>query len=162
MDAGGNSGGQTTTMIVRSLSLDEFSGKDYGKVVLKELRVAAIIGAIVSVFAFGWLMFEMGVGIVNTDSILERIAITGGNYNAYMAMIAALVASTLFVTMIISRMVGCSLPFLAKLAKLDPAVMCGPITTTMVDVISLITYYPHLSLHQFYSANQPHNQANNI
>ena len=141
MDAGGNSGGQTTTMIVRSLSLDEFSGKDYGKVVLKELRVAAIIGGIVSVFAFGWLMFEMGVGIVNTDSILERIAITGGNYNAYMAMIAALVASTLFVTMIISRMVGCSLPFLAKLVKLDPAVMCGPITTTMVDVISLITYF---------------------
>jgi magnesium transporter len=141
MDAGGNSGGQTTTMIVRSLSLDEFSGKDYGRVVWKEIRVATIIGAIVAAFAFGWLMFEMGVGIVNTDSILERIAITGGNYNAYMAMIAALVASTLFVTMIISRMVGCSLPFLAKLVKLDPAVMCGPITTTMVDVISLITYF---------------------
>ena len=141
MDAGGNSGGQTTTMIVRSLSLDEFSGKDYGKVVLKELRVAAIIGAIVSAFAFGWLMFEMGVGIVNTDSILKQISEKGGNYNAYMAMVAALVASTLFVTMIISRMVGCSLPFLAKLVKLDPAVMCGPITTTMVDVISLITYF---------------------
>ena len=141
MDAGGNSGGQTTTMIVRSLSLDEFSGKDYGKVVLKELRVAAIIGGIVSVFAFGWLMFEMGVGIVNTDSIVERVAETGGNYNAYMTMVAALVASTLFVTMIISRLVGCSLPFLAKLVKLDPAVMCGPITTTLVDVISLITYF---------------------
>jgi len=141
MDAGGNSGGQTTTMIVRSLSLDEFSGKDYGKVVLKELRVAAIIGAIVSVFAFGWLMFEMSVGIVNTDSIKEQIAVTGGSYTAYMCMVSALVASTLFVTMIISRMVGCSLPFLAKLLKLDPAVMCGPITTTLVDVISLVTYF---------------------
>ncbi len=141
MDAGGNSGGQTTTMIVRSLSLDEFSGKDYGKVVLKELRVASIIGSIVAVFAFGWLMFEMSVGIVNTDSIKEQIAVTGGNYTAYMCLIALLVAGTLFVTMIISRMVGCSLPFLAKLVKLDPAVMCGPITTTMVDIVSLVTYF---------------------
>lgn len=141
MDAGGNSGGQTTTMIVRSLSLDEFSGKDYGKVILKEIRVASIIGAIVAVFAFGWLMLEMGIGIVNTDSIKEQIAITGGNYTAYMCLIAALVASTLFVTMLISRIVGCSLPFLAKLVKLDPAVMCGPITTTMVDIISLVTYF---------------------
>ena len=141
MDAGGNSGGQTTTMIVRSLSLDEFSGKDYGKVVLKELRVAAIIGGIVSIFAFGWLMFEMSAGIVNTDSILTIINENGGDFNVYMCLIAALVGGTLFVTMIISRMVGCSLPFLAKLGKLDPAVMCGPITTTMVDVISLVTYF---------------------
>ena len=137
MDAGGNSGGQTTTMIVRSLSLDEFSGKDYGKVIFKELRVAAVIGAIVGTFAFGWLMFEMSVGIVNTDSILAK----GGNYWANVAMVAGLVGSTLFVTMLISRLVGCSLPFLAKLVKLDPAVMCGPITTTIVDIVSLITYF---------------------
>ena len=141
MDAGGNSGGQTTTMIVRSLSLDEFGGKDYPKVILKELRVASIIGGIVSAFAFGWLMFEMSVGIVNTSSIAERVTVTGGNFTAYMALVAALVAGTLFVTMIISRLVGCSLPFLAKLVKLDPAVMCGPITTTLVDIISLVTYF---------------------
>ncbi len=141
MDAGGNSGGQTTTMIVRSLSLDEFGGKDYPKVILKELRVASIIGGIVSAFAFGWLMFEMSVGIVNTSSIAERVTATGGNFTAYMALVAALVAGTLFVTMIISRLVGCSLPFLAKLVKLDPAVMCGPITTTLVDIISLVTYF---------------------
>lgn len=141
MDAGGNSGGQTTTMIVRSLSLDEFSNKDYGKVMLKELRVASIIGAIVSVFAFGWLMFEMSVGIVNTDSFDISVTATWGNKTAYECLIAALVGGTLFITMIVSRLVGCSLPFLAKLVKLDPAVMCGPITTTMVDIASLITYF---------------------
>ena len=137
MDAGGNSGGQTTTMIVRSLSLEEFEGKDYGKVVWKELRVASIIGLIVSSFAFGWLMFEMSVGIINTDSIKD----IGGNFYGNVALVSLLVASTLFVTMLISRLVGCSLPFLAKLIKLDPAVVCGPITTTMVDIISLITYF---------------------
>ena len=139
MDAGGNSGGQTTTMIVRSLSLDEFSSRDYGKVIWKEMRVAAIIGAIVAAFAFGWLMFEMSVGIVKTENSFDgvsNITVIQGRL-----LIAALVGSTLFVTMIISRLVGCSLPFLAKLIKLDPAVMCGPITTTVVDIISLVTYF---------------------
>ena len=141
MDAGGNSGGQTTTMIVRSLSLDEFDGHDYGRVIWKEIRVAAIIGAIVATFAFGWLMFEMSVGIVNVSSIRTEIA--GQNLTLVQAecLVAALVGSTLFVTMIISRLVGCSLPFLARLIKLDPAVMCGPITTTMVDIVSLVTYF---------------------
>ena len=138
MDAGGNSGGQTTTMIVRSLSLDEFSKKDYGKVIWKELRVATIIASIVAVFSFGWLMFEMAVGIVNTDSLT---ALGRSNIAGDMALVSLLVASTLFVTMIISRLVGASLPFLAKLIKLDPAVMCGPITTTVVDIVSLLTYF---------------------
>ena len=137
MDAGGNSGGQTTTMIVRSLSLEEFDKKDYGKVVWKEVRVAAIIGLIISIFSFGWLMFEMSTGIVNTDSV----RLLGGNIYGNMAIVASLVAMTLFVTMLISRLVGCSLPFLAKLLHLDPAVVCGPITTTMVDIISLVTYF---------------------
>ena len=137
MDAGGNSGGQTTTMIVRSLSLDEFEGRDYGRVIWKELRVALIIASIICTFAFGWLMFEMSIGIINTDSIRDL----SGNFYGNMALVASLVAGTLFVTVLISRLIGCSLPFLAKLLKLDPAVVCGPITTTMVDIISLITYF---------------------
>ena len=141
MDAGGNSGGQTTTMIIRSLSLDEFNKKDYGKVIWKEIRVAMIIGSIVSVFAFGWLMFEMSVGIVNTSSIATQVGASGLTLVQSECLIAFLVASTLFVTMIVSRFIGCSLPFLAKLIKLDPAVMCGPITTTVVDVVSLLTYF---------------------
>ncbi len=138
MDAGGNSGGQTTTMIVRSLSLDEFDKKDYWKVAWKEIRVAAIIGGIVALFAFGWLMLEMNIGVVDISSLAEAKSLTLVQGEL---LIAALVAGTLFVTMIISRMVGCSLPFLAKLVKLDPAVVCGPFTTTIVDIVSLITYF---------------------
>ena len=140
MDAGGNSGGQTTTMIVRSLSLDEFDRKDYLKVAWKEIRVASIIGSIVAVFAFSWLLFEMTVGIVNVDSSFKGTAFENNVVQGEL-LIALLVGSTLFVTMIISRLVGCSLPFLAKLIKLDPAVMCGPITTTVVDIVSLVTYF---------------------
>ena len=143
MDAGGNAGGQTTTMIVRSISLDEFDRGDFKRVIWKELRVALCIASVIGLFVFGWIMFEMAVGIVDMSSSMASLAEKGISVprGLVMVIIAGLVASTLFVTMIASRLVACMLPFLAKKLKLDPAVMCGPVTTTLVDVISLLAYF---------------------
>ena len=143
MDAGGNAGGQTTTMIVRSISLDEFDKGDFKRVLWKELRVALCIASVIGVFVFGWLMFEMAVGIVNMDSSMKTLAAAGVNFPKVVVMIivSGLVACTLFMTMVASRLVACMLPFIAKKLKLDPAVMCGPLTTTLVDVVSLLTYF---------------------
>ena len=148
MDAGGNAGGQTTTMIVRSISLDEFEKGDFKRVIWKELRVAACIAIVIAVFVFGWIMLEMTIGIVDMGSSMETLqnmalehGITAPSRGIVMVIVAALVASTLFVTMVASRLVACMLPFLAKKLKLDPAVMCGPVTTTLVDVISLLAYF---------------------
>ena len=140
MDAGGNAGGQTTTIVVRSISLDEFDRGDFKRVIWKELRVASLIALMIATFAFGWLMFEMTVGIVDVTTAIETSGITT-NPNLTKVIIAALVAGTLFVTMVASRLVACMLPFLSKKLKLDPAVMCGPLTTTMVDIISLLAYF---------------------
>ncbi len=144
-DAGGNSGGQTTTLIVRSMSLDEFGKGDFKRVVWKEFRVAAIIASIIGIFAFGWTFFEMAVLKMGD---IESFVLKGLNGNPVTltqtmtaVVIAGLIGSTLFVTMIISRMIGCCLPFFAKLIHVDPAVMCGPFTTTVVDVVSLTTYF---------------------
>jgi magnesium transporter len=148
MDAGGNAGGQTTTMIVRSISLDEFEKGDFKRVIWKELRVAACIAIVIAVFVFGWIMLEMTIGIVDMGSSMETLqnmalehGLTAPSRGIVMVIVAALVASTLFVTMVASRLVACMLPFLAKKLKLDPAVMCGPVTTTLVDVISLLAYF---------------------
>ena len=140
MDAGGNAGGQTTTMIVRSLSLDEFERGDVKRVIWKELRVAALIATIIATFVFGWLMFEMAVGIVQISD-KTMLAVNTNNKLIVMVVVAGLVSSTLFITMVASRLVACMLPFLAKKIKLDPAVMCGPLTTTLVDIISLLAYF---------------------
>ena len=148
-DAGGNSGGQTTTLIVRSLALDEFDKGDLKRVVWKELRVALMIGAAVCLFGFGWLMLEMGVFGIGSSAFNDetsnvyRIVMEKFNGNKYpvMALVSALVSLTLFVTIVISRLIGCLLPFLAKALKRDPAVVCGPMTTTIVDVVSLLSYF---------------------
>lgn len=139
MDAGGNSGGQTTTIIVRSIGLDEFHRGDYKKVIWKEFRVALLIAAVVAIFAFGWLMFEMAVGIVSTEQVMAQYPTL--DKNTVCLIVSGLVSLTLFVTMLFSRLIGCSLPFLAKALKRDPAVMCGPLTTTLVDIVSLLTYF---------------------
>ncbi len=138
MDAGGNSGNQTTTIIVRSLALDEFEKHDMRKVIWKEFRVALLIALIIAAFAFGWLMLEMFTGIVSLENV-DAVK-TLGKVQA-ISLIASLVSSTLFVTILISRLIGCLLPFFAKWIKKDPAVMCGPITTTIVDIASLLTYF---------------------
>ncbi|MCQ2776290.1 MAG: magnesium transporter [Bacilli bacterium] len=143
MDAGGNSGGQTTTMIVRSMSLDEFGKGDLKRVIWKELRVALCIAAAIAIFTFGWINLEMAIGVVKIDATVETFTLNGiANPEVWARLgVAGLVAGTLFVTMVISRMVGCFLPFIAKALKLDPAVMCGPLTTTIVDIVSLLTYF---------------------
>ncbi|MBE6133691.1 MAG: magnesium transporter [Erysipelotrichaceae bacterium] len=139
MDAGGNSGNQTTTIIVRSLALDEFDKGDAKKVIWKEFRVALVIAGIIAVFTFGWLMFEMAIGIVSLDNVVEKYSFL--NRGTTMVIVASLVSGTLFATIIVSRLIGCLLPFFAKLIKKDPAVMCGPLTTTIVDIVSLLTYF---------------------
>ena len=137
LDAGGNAGGQTTTMIVRSLAMDEFQKGDFKKVLWKEFRVAFLLALCIGTFAFGWTLFEMAVlqiGDVSTFS--SEYGVFGTQL-----FVSALVGSTLMVTMLISRMIGCMLPFFAKKIHIDPAVMCGPFTTTVVDIVSLLTYF---------------------
>ena len=139
-DAGGNAGGQTTTLIVRSISLDEFDKGDFWRVVWKELRVALSIAGIIAVFSFGWVFLET---FIMNDKTLDSIQRAGSTFSdmSFRLVVSGLVASTLFVAMVVSRMIACILPFLAKALKLDPAVVCGPFTTTIVDVITLLTYF---------------------
>ena len=145
LDAGGNSGGQTTTLIVRSIALDEFEKGDFKKVIWKEFRVALIIALIIGTFATLWTFFE--ISVLGIGSIPETIELGNTVHNVTLSGVAAnfvvslLVGTTLLVTMIVSRMIGCCLPFLAKKIHVDPAVMCGPFTTTIVDVVSLLTYF---------------------
>ena len=137
LDAGGNAGGQTTTMIVRSIAMDEFEKGDFKKVVWKEFRVALLLALGVGLFAFMWTFFEMSVlHIGDVGDLSMKYGAAGAQL-----LISTLVGGTLMITMLVSRMIGCMLPFFAKLIHVDPAVMCGPFTTTVVDIVSLLAYF---------------------
>ena len=119
MDTGGNAGGQASVSIIRGLSLGEIGYKDTLVVIWKEIRVAVLCGITLSLANFIKLL------------LLDRVGVT----------VAIVVCLTLIVAVFLAKMIGCTLPILAKRIGFDPAVMASPFITTIVDALSLIVYF---------------------
>jgi magnesium transporter len=119
MNTGGNAGSQSSVTIIRGLSLDEIEYKDTLKVMWKELRVSLIVGLTLASTNFAKLIF------------IDKV-----DFN-----VAAVVCIALAVTVVIAKIVGCSLPILSKKLGFDPAVMANPFITTIVDAISLFVFF---------------------
>ena len=60
--------------------------------------------------------------------------------------VALVVCCTLVVAVLVAKLIGCTLPILAKRIGFDPAVMASPFITTIVDALSLIVYFRIASL----------------
>lgn len=119
MGTGGNSGSQASVTIIRGLSLNEIHIKDILSVIWKETRVAFLCGISLSVVNFIKLMLIDNVGF--------SISLT--------------VSATLSITVVLAKLIGCTLPILAKQLKFDPAVMASPLITTLMDSLSLLSYF---------------------
>ena len=124
MDTGGNAGGQASVTIIRALSLNDVEFADILKVMWKEFRVSLIIGITLAVANYAKLL------------IVDKVSTS----------VALVVCLTLVLTISIAKIVGCSLPIIAKKIGFDPAVMASPFITTIVDAVSLITYFKIASL----------------
>ena len=125
MNTGGNSGSQSSVAIIRSLALDDIVFKDIGKIIFKEARASVICGVILAVANY--------VKIMLVDNLL-----LGSGVPSEVALVVCL---TLLLTVVAAKIIGCTLPLLAKLCRLDPAVMASPFITTIVDAISLFVYF---------------------
>ena len=126
MGTGGNSGSQSSVTIIRALSLDEVEFRDIFQVLWKEIRTALMCGIALGAVCFVkiWLIDRLLMG--NTDITL---------------MVDAVVCLTLAVTVVLAKLVGCSLPMVAKVLRMDPAVMASPFISTIVDAVSLLVYF---------------------
>lgn len=123
MDTGGNCGGQASVTIIRGLSLGDIEFKDIFKVIWKEFRVALLCGVTLAIANFAKML------------VIDRVSI----------VVSAVVCLTLVCTIIVAKIIGCTLPILAKAVKLDPAVMASPFITTIVDALSLLVYFTFAS-----------------
>ena len=126
MDTGGNSGSQSSVTIIRALSLGEIEFRDIPKIVFKEFFTAFLCGLVLSCACFAKLM------------VIDRIIL--GNESVTL-LVALTVCVTMWVTVIIAKLIGCSLPLCAKKLGFDPAVMASPFITTIVDAVSLLVYF---------------------
>jgi magnesium transporter len=125
MGTGGNSGGQSSVTVIRSLSLSEIELADIILVFWKELRVGVMCAISVGVVTFAKVFLIDGLLLAN-----PAIDLT----------VSLVVSVALALTIIVAKIIGATLPLLAKRVGLDPAVMASPLITTLVDAISLIIY----------------------
>ena len=56
-------------------------------------------------------------------------------------LVAAVVCLTMAATIFVAKIIGCTLPLVAKKLNFDPAVMASPFITTIVDAVSLLVYF---------------------
>lgn len=123
MDTGGNAGGQASVSIIRGLSLGEIRYRDTFAIIWKEARVSLLCGMTLAAANFAKLMLFDKVGL----------------------MVSVVVCLTLVVAVLIAKLIGCTLPILAKRLGFDPAVMASPFITTIVDALSLMIYFQFAS-----------------
>lgn len=119
MDTGGNSGSQASVSVIRGLSLDEIKFRNMPMVIFKECRVALLCGVTLAAANFLKLLF------------FDRVDVA----------VALAVCLTLVCTVFVAKVIGCSLPIIAKKIGFDPAVMASPFITTAVDALSLLMYF---------------------
>ena len=125
MDTGGNSGSQASVTVIRALSLGELEIADLPKVVWKEIQTACLCGFALAALCFAKIMIFDRMVLGNTDITV---------------LTAFVVCATMAVTVLVAKIVGCTLPMVAKRVGFDPAVMASPFITTIVDALSLLVY----------------------
>ena len=118
MGTGGNCGSQSSTLMIRGLAVGEIRFKDIFRVIFKELRIALIVGAVLSV-ANGIRIYIM--------------------YNDI--KLGIVIGVTIIAIVCMAKVVGCTLPLIAKRIGLDPALMATPLISTLLDTGTILVYF---------------------
>ncbi len=126
MGTGGNSGGQASVTVIRGISLGDIKFSDFFSVLKKEMLVGVFSGVALGLICFGKVMLIDGWMLNNPEVNV---------------LVAFIISITLVFTIILSKIIGATLPLLVKKIGLDPAVMASPFITTLLDIISLLLYF---------------------
>lgn len=116
---GGNAGSQSSTTIIRAMSIGDVEISDVWRVLWKECRVSLLVGAI--------------LGLAN----YIRLVIMYPEE----PLVCFVIGISLVATVVMSKVLGCILPVIAKILKIDPAMMAAPLISTIVDALSLLLYF---------------------
>ncbi len=131
-DTGGNTGSQSSTLVVRALALKEIRPGDVARVVWMEFKVALPLGLVLSALAFARVYFlSDGTGLAEGASL---------------GLVAAAIATALGLQVVTSTLIGALLPIAAARFRVDPAVVASPALTTVVDITGLFIYFMTVKL----------------
>ena len=126
MGTGGNSGAQTSTAVIRSISLGDTEPEDVGRVIWKEFRVAILCGVTLAAVNFAKML------------LVDRMLL---NNDGVTITVAAVVSLSIVLIVMFAKVVGSVLPIAAEKLGVDPAVMANPLISTITDAVSLLIYF---------------------
>lgn len=117
---GGNAGSQTSATIIRGMSLGDIRPRDILRVMGKEVQVGMICGVLLAALNF----IKQTIFSPSTDIMVDLT-----------------VSVSMGFVVVVAKAMGCVLPIGAKVCKLDPAIMAGPLITTVVDAVALVIFF---------------------
>lgn len=117
---GGNAGSQTSATIIRGMSLGDIRPRDIFRVMGKEIQVGMICGVLLAALNF----IKQTIFSPSTDIMVDLT-----------------VSVSMGFVVVVAKAMGCVLPIGAKVCKLDPAIMAGPLITTVVDAVALVIFF---------------------
>lgn len=126
-DTGGNTGSQSSTVVIRALALGEIKLRNAFKVFYQEFKVSLLIAIILGMITFTKI-FLLSSGQANSVGVP-------------LMLIASVITGALMLQVITSNIIGSMLPLLAAKFKLDPATVASPALTTFVDITGLLIFF---------------------
>jgi magnesium transporter len=127
ISSGGNAGSQATSLIIRGMSLGEFSPSDWWLVLRRELASGVMLGLALAIVGF------MRIGLWEV--------ISPATYGPHWMAIGFAVSSSVLGIVLWGTLAGSMLPLLLRRLGLDPATASAPFVATLVDVTGLVIYF---------------------
>lgn len=127
MSSGGNSGSQSTSLLIRALALDQIRLRDWWRVAMREVPMGLVLGGILAALGIVRIVAWQVSGIYDYGPHWELVALT---------VAAGLVGIVTF-----GSLAGAMLPFVMKRLGFDPASASAPFVATLVDVTGLVIYF---------------------
>ncbi len=130
VSAGGNSGSQASTLVIRAMALGEVRGADWWLVMRRELMMGLSLGAVLGVVAT-LRVFLWG---------------TWGTYGEHFILVGVVVGFAVLGCVLSGTLAGSMLPFVLRKLGADPASASAPFVATLVDVTGIVIYFTVASL----------------
>ncbi len=124
---GGNSGMQTSTVVVRGLATGDLAALDLIQVLQREIKASLIVALICA--------------LVSSTVALTGLSIFEDANFKDVVTIALSVGLAMFSAVSLSTLLGLFLPYFFRKVGIDPAISSGPLITTANDILSFMVYF---------------------
>ncbi|KMZ96306.1 hypothetical protein PVNG_02444 [Plasmodium vivax North Korean] len=147
-DMCGNSGSQTAASIIQSFASSELKSRDFFPILRKELKIAVIVGGIIAILNFLRLLIYFSIFPMTTEKLKNSVS----QYNlSLMGILGSAISSiSLFLVIVLSKVVGVVIPYAAYKSRRDPAALTTPVLTTFLDAIGTLIFFSIGGLIVFY------------